>query len=52
MRNNSVSTLDAMFADLKIKEKESNRYKIVRKPKRLYGKPLVADGWVKIDSVL
>lgn len=25
--------LDAMFADLKIKEKESGRYRVVRKPK-------------------
>jgi len=28
--------LDAMFADLKIKEKESGRYRVVRRLKRLY----------------
>jgi len=27
--------LDAMFADLRIKEKESGRYRVVRRPKSL-----------------
>lgn len=37
--------LDAMFADLKIKEKESGRYRVVRRPKvfqKTHGHP--ADG--------